>query len=58
MRKGKLMSKKSQIKVLQETIKWFKKQIQPHDCGWMYTTIDGIKYRIQQLRKEIKRESN
>tara|TARA_R100001594_G_C3876247_1_gene224764 strand:+ start:147 stop:305 length:159 start_codon:yes stop_codon:yes gene_type:complete len=52
------MSKKSQIKVLQETIKWFKKQIQPHDCGWMYTTIDGIKYRIQQLRKEIKRESN
>tara|TARA_B100000029_G_scaffold386068_1_gene381827 strand:- start:483 stop:641 length:159 start_codon:yes stop_codon:yes gene_type:complete len=52
------MSKKNQIKVLQETIKWFKKQIQPHDCGWMYTTIDGIKYRIQQLRKEIKRESN
>ncbi len=58
MKKGKLMSKKNQIKVLQETIKWFKKQIQPHDCGWMYTTIDGIKYRIQQLRKEIKRESN
>ncbi len=52
------MSKKNQIKILQETIKWFKKQIQPHDCGWMYTTIDGIKYRIQQLRKEIKRESN
>jgi len=58
MKKGKLMSKKNQIKVLQETIKWFKKQIQPQGCGWMYTTIDGIKYRIQQLRKEIKRESN
>ena len=40
------------IKVLKETIAWFKKQIEPHDCGWMYTTIDGLKHRIQQLRKE------
>jgi len=40
------------IKVLKETITWFKKQIEPHDCGWMYTTIDGLKHRIQQLRKE------
>ena len=42
----------SNIKVLKETIAWFKKQIQPHDCGWMYTTIDGLKYRIKELRKE------
>jgi ABC-type enterochelin transport system substrate-binding protein len=40
------------IKVLKETIAWFKKQIEPHDCGWMYTTIGGLKHRIQQLRKE------
>jgi len=40
------------IKVLKETIAWFKKQIEPHDCGWMYTTIDGLKHRIHQLRKE------
>ena len=43
------------IKVLKETITWFKKQIKPHDCGWMYTTIDGLKHRIKELRKE-KRE--
>ena len=42
----------SNIKVLKETIAWFKKQIQPHDCGWMYTTIDGLKYRIKELRKK------
>jgi len=40
------------IKVLKETIIWFKKQIEPHGCGWMHTTIGGLKHRIQQLRKE------
>jgi len=40
------------IKVLKETIIWFKKQIEPHNCGWMHTTIGGLKHRIQQLRKE------
>ena len=32
------MSIKKQIEVLKETIKWFRTQIEPHDCGWMYTT--------------------
>jgi|TARA_B110000908_G_C10266815_1_gene464916 hypothetical protein len=44
----------TQIKTLQETNKWFKKQIEPHDCGWMWTTIDGIKYRISVLRSRIR----
>ena len=39
------------IAVLKDTISWFKKQIEPHDCGWMYTTIDGLKHRISELRK-------
>ena len=39
------------IKVLKETIAWFKKQIEPHDCGWMYTTIDGLNHRIKFLKK-------
>ena len=43
------------IKVLKETIAWFKKQIEPHDCGWMYTTIDGLNHRIKILKKEIKK---
>ena len=46
------VSSETSIKVLKETIAWFKKQIEPHDCGWMYTTIHGLKHRIQQLRKE------
>ena len=41
------------IKVLKETITWFKKQIEPHDCGWMHTTIGGLNHRIKILKKEI-----
>ena len=41
------------IKVLKETIAWFKKQIEPHDCGWMHTTIGGLNHRIKILKKEI-----
>tara|TARA_Y100000004_G_scaffold88228_1_gene98928 strand:- start:3298 stop:3483 length:186 start_codon:yes stop_codon:yes gene_type:complete len=44
-----------QIEVLKNTISWFKKQIEPHDCGWMYTTIDGIKHRINILKKELRK---
>ena len=45
-----------QIEALKETIQWFKKQIEPHDCGWMYTTIDGLKHRIKILKNEIKEQ--
>ena len=44
------------IKVLKETIQWFKKQIESHDCGWMYTTIDGLKHRIKILKNEMKKD--
>ena len=44
------------IKVLKETISWFKKQIEPHDCGWMYTTIDGLNHRIKFLKKRKKKK--
>jgi len=46
------ISSETSIKVLKETITWFKKQIEPHDCGWMHTTIAGLKHRIKELRKE------
>ena len=42
------------IEALERTNKWFKKQIEPHDCGWMHTTIDGIKHRIKVLKDELK----
>lgn len=48
------MNAKTEIKVLKQTIKYFRSEIGPHDCGWMYTTIDGIKHRINVLRKELR----
>ena len=50
------MNPEQQIEALNETIQWFKKQIEPHDCGWMYTTIDGLKHRIKILKNEIKEQ--
>ena len=49
-------SLETSIKVLKETIAWFKKQIEPHDCGWMHTTISGLNHRIKFLKKEIKKD--
>ena len=49
------MTQDEQIKALKETIQWFKKQIEPHDCGWMHSTIAGLNHRIKFLKKEIKR---
>jgi len=50
------VSLETSIKVLKETITWFKKQIEPHDCGWMYTTIEGLQYRIKELKNERKKD--
>ena len=49
-------SLETSIKVLKETAAWFKKQIEPHDCGWMHTTIAGLNHRIKFLKKEIKKD--
>jgi len=48
------MTRLKQIEALKKAIKYFRSEIGPHDCGWMYTTIDGIKHRINVLRKEIR----
>ena len=48
------MNQNEQIEALKETIKWFKTQIEPHDCGWMHTTIGGLNHRIIALKKEIR----
>ena len=45
-----------EINTMKKCIKWFRTQIGPHDCGWMYTTIDGIKHYITKLRKDIRNE--
>ena len=38
------MTRLKQIEILKKTIKYFYSQIGPHDCGWMHTTIDGLKH--------------
>ena len=48
------MTRLKQIEALKKAIKYFRSQIEPHDCGWMHTTMDGIKHRINVLRKEIR----
>ena len=50
------MNLKEHIQVLKDTIEWFKKQIEPHDCGWMYTTIDGLQHRIEVLKEKLENE--
>ena len=52
MKKSKL-SISDQIQVLQETIEWYEAQIQPYDCGWMKTTISGIRNRIDDLKRQL-----
>ena len=47
-------TKNKEIEILKKTIVWFKKQIEPHDCGWMHTTIAGLNHRIKILKKEIR----
>jgi|TARA_B100000214_G_scaffold311191_1_gene243160 predicted Rossmann fold nucleotide-binding protein DprA/Smf involved in DNA uptake len=43
------------IEVLEDTIEWYKPQIEPQDCGWMHTTISGLKHRIDEAKKELKK---
>ena len=52
MKKQKLTIKQH-IQVLQETIEWYEAQILPHDCGWMKTTISGIRNRIDDLKRQL-----
>ena len=52
MKKQKLTIEQ-QIQVLQETIEWYEAQILPHDCGWMKTTISGIRNRIDDLKRQL-----
>jgi predicted nucleic acid-binding Zn-ribbon protein len=50
---------KDQVKVLEDTIKWFKDQIEPHENTIYHndgsTTIDGLKHRIEFLKKEARK---
>lgn len=38
------------IEVLNETIQYFEDAFEPQDCGWMNTTICGLKHMIAVLQ--------
>ena len=43
----------NEIDILEKTIKLFEGEIKPQACGWMYTTIDGLKHRIKFLEEQL-----
>tara|TARA_Y100001933_G_scaffold264897_1_gene333353 strand:- start:56 stop:241 length:186 start_codon:yes stop_codon:yes gene_type:complete len=47
------LSIQEQIQVLEETIEWYEAQIKPTACGWMKTTVSGIRNRIKDLQRQL-----
>ena len=41
------------IAVLEETIEVFKSRIEPHDTGFLHTTIETLKHRIEELKNDL-----
>ena len=41
------------IAVLEETIEIFKSRIEPHDTGFLHTTIGTLEHRIEELENDI-----
>ena len=52
LEKNKELETLKEIEILEKTIKWVEGEIEPQACGWMYTTIDGLKHRIKFLREK------
>ena len=41
------------IAVLEETIEVFKSRIEPHDTGFLHTTIGTLEHRIEELKNDL-----
>ena len=41
---------KLRIEILEEEIKYFETLLEPHDCGFIHTTISFLKDRIENLK--------
>ena len=52
---GKIKIKHTRSNKYQETIEWYQAQILPHDCGWMNTTISGLKTELMILKESFHR---
>ena len=52
--KGKIAAvsmSKIRIAVIKDEIEIFKSRIEPHDTGYLYTTIGTLEHRIEELKK-------
>ena len=48
----KMEGKKNHIEVLKTEIDVLASRLEPHDTGYLHTTIDTLKDRIEELEKE------
>jgi len=44
----------NRIQVLTESIEVFRSRIQPHDTGYLYTTISTLEEYVEELESQVK----
>ena len=54
----KIDGKQNHIDVLKTEIEVLASRLEPHDTGHLHTTIFTLKHRIEELQKEIDKQSN
>ena len=52
-----MMNQAYYIHVLEEEIKALQSQIEPHDTGHLYTTINTLEHRVSELQKSLDQTS-
>ena len=53
-----MMSKTSEVDrlvILMEEIAYAESQLQPHDTGHIHTAISWMKYRVDQIKEQLKK---
>ena len=56
--KMKMDGKQNHVDVLKTEIEVLASRLEPHDTGHLHTTIYTLKHRIEELQKEIDKQSN
>ena len=56
--KMKIDGKQNHVDVLKTEIEVLASRLEPHDTGYLHTTIFTLKHRIEELQKEIDQQSN
>ena len=54
----KMDGKQNHVDVLKTEVELLASRLEPHDTGHLHTTIFTLKHRIEELQKEIDKQSN